>query len=256
MSAPSWSSANAWRIDSADAAVIFTILGRWPANEPIRVRRGGSLSVQSGPGARLPVVQDADGGAESWSFSGTIAGRHNEDDVRADLEVLDRLAVPDATLGRRPRIRLEAAGRVIIGIVASYEDEDLGVWPATLLPRGRSFTLEVTEAPDVALEEAQLSPAGETAFVTLAAGESFESLARSFYGDPLLGVHIAAENPASVGDVGDLIRVLEADHPRVRAPVRPGSAAFTGAETVLEALGRSRGVTQLGVTRAQLQIGD
>lgn len=237
---------NLWTIDSADAKVAFRLDGRFPPDSPLRVSRDVSASSSSGPGATVPLVQDGGSGPLRWTFSASIMSRHNADDVRRDLAVLDRLAVVDPTLGRKPRIRISHSGASCTGLVTSWSKTPLGVWDATGLPKGASFDLEVLEAPLVFVEDAVVR-VGETVFLTLGDADTYEGIAARLYGDPMKGEKIRAENPGVLEVAGVLVRALDPEHPRVRAATAPVSAVFgAGWEESFRSLSAAR-ASQRGI---------
>lgn len=235
--------ANAWRIVSVDPAVVLSLSSDGQTADGSQLSQTPALGVSPSPGATAPSVQWVASGPRSLAFAAQIKSRDFGHDIRPDLQALERLRTADQILGRAPRVLAVHGGVQVTGFVSRLELHVVGFW-ATGLPRRVDFSIEVVEAAERSYETV---PVGETAYRELVDGETFEQLGLEAYRDPLKGELIRRENPEIAGRfevAGDVVKVLEREHPRTRGRVVPVSAPLqAGWEDVVMALGASRGTS-------------
>jgi hypothetical protein len=231
-----------WRIVSLDPGVPILIDRQIPSDGGASIRLSPVVSSSSSPGSS---------GSAQWVASPVevlrvdlvIPSRDLTDDLRPLEADLRRLVVADPTLRRAPRVRLEEGTTSIEGFVESLEIAIPRRWISGL-PRMIRASLSVVAASPI-VEEIVQPGLRETSWIDLAEGETLEAVAGRLLGDPLraefirrLNPEIATRTPAA----GDRIRVFDADHPRMRGPVRPISPALfdAGATLALDELVRRR----------------
>ena len=235
-----------WYLVSIDPAVSILIKGKYPPNDGVTIDRQANLSSSSTPGTVAPAVQWISNKERTVSFSSIITSDHCFDNIQPLFETFQRLNVRDAVLGRAPKVDFLWKDVSARGYVSQLNLRVVGYW-ATGFMRAFAFDLQITDAPDLRLDLSSPTP-GETQYLTLGAGETFEWLALHHFGDPLLGELIRRENPelaSSRETAGDVVRILEADHPRMREEVEPVSLPFlgTGWQSTMQTLATSRGTS-------------
>jgi len=234
-----------WSIVSLDSQVQLTIVGQYKP-EGIEVSKGAKLGSISTPGTVAPAVQWISNTERVLRFSAEFKAQDCMTNIQSTYDLVDRLNVRDSTLGRAPKILLTWGGTSIRGYVSSKSLKVVGYY-ATGFMKGFTFDIEVTEAPDVQLELSSPAP-GETQYLTLGDGETFEHIALKMGLDPLKGELIRRENPSIASrleQAGDKVKVLEADHERMQEEVEPLSLPFLGDNwtDVVQTLARSRGTS-------------
>lgn len=247
MSNPSRLTANQWRIVSVDPEVDLLLEGQFFPEDGWDDTQAPVMAGSATPGSSEPSTQWVAGGPRVVNFRSAFRSLHFADDVRPKELLLRKLRERDPTLGRAPRVQVTWGHEEITGF-ARVRIRVNGFW-ITGLPISVAFDLEVTQALPADLDLID-NQSGETQFVTLADGETFEGLARRAYASPLRGELIRRENPlhADQEEAGDRVKVLERDHPRARGAVTPSSPPYldrrrTGAtwQPVIEELAEARG---------------
>ena len=247
---------NQWEITSPDSTNAFRLAGQYRP-EGFRIEKPPVVSSATTAGATGPSLQWVSGGAEVFRFRSRFRATHNLDNIGDKIDFLRSLRARDENLGRAPRVTFAWGQHEITGFVTRCPLEIVGYW-ATGFPKQVVFDMEITEAPDAAGDPTS----GETQFIRLAAGDTFEGLGQRYLGNPLRGELIRQLNPAqSVRPeaAGDVVRVFEREHPAMRATVQTGSVPFTEQtrtpgdwQSIVEELGATRGVDQRGLPYALL----
>lgn len=252
---------NQWTITSLDAVVSLNLEGQYDPDNGVETDAAPILSESSTVGSERPSVQWVAGGRRSVRFRSTYASYHQLDDITAKLTALDALDRRDASLGRAPRVSFQWGDLALEGFAKVQKRID-GWWPVSGWPRRVDFEIEIVEAYPLDVGAGSSSSSGETQFLTLGDGETFENLAAVHLGSPLKGDLIRRLNPAiAAGEqAGDRVKVLERNHPAMLEAVRPSSPPFLGLEPkasdpvyqVLEDLAESRGTTTPGLAWSRL----
>jgi hypothetical protein len=242
----------AWNLSSLDPEVAIHLRAQYPLTDGLETKADPTIGRSSSAGSSSPSVQWSAGGAESVKLTATFQALHFLDDLRPKIALLERTRKYDPSLGRAPRMLFSWGERVLAGFVTSLDLRILDRF-VTGLPRSVTFQLEITEAPVVVVET--VSPvSGETLYVRLVDGQTFEQLGAAYLGNPLRGELIRRLNPEVLGvdgareEGGDRVKVLEADHPEMRATVKPTAPPFLDDDwkTIVQDLGVTRGT---GTTR-------
>jgi hypothetical protein len=246
---------NQWSLTSLDLGVLLFLEGQFQPEGGADVSDAPVLADGASAGASTPVVQFIHAGTRSIRFRSAFYSLNMLDDLTARLDALEALGKVDQTLGRPPRVAFTWGGLHLEGF-AHAERRIVGWWALTGWAKGVEFTITVTEALPLDVSAGGSSGTGETQYLTLARGETFETLGARYLGSALKGELIRRENPrlAAGEQAGDRVKVLEADHPRMKitrlAPTAPPflDRTDTGAtwQPVIEDLAASRGVTLLG----------
>ena len=242
-----------WKLESLDSAVYLVLEGQSQPDDGVQVEDGPTTTETSTAGTSIPTVQWVAGGGRLVRFSSVFWSLHLLDDIRPKVEALEALAKLDPSLGRAPRVSFTWGDLAVEGFVVGVSRRYTGWWPVSGYPKTVAFDLSIREAVPVTAS----SSSGETQRLVLAAGETFEALGLRFYGDPMKGELIRRENPALADGevVGDRVKVLEREHPRVRGLVpRPLAPPFLDRsrdastwQPILDALGSSRGRELAGI---------
>lgn len=242
-----------WTIASLDPEVALLIEAQFPLSDGLDVTGGQpTFGTASSAGSAQPVVQWSAGGSQGVKLSAQFSARDFLDDLTPKIDALERLKRYDPALGRAPRVLFSWGERVLSGFAKAVEVRIMDRF-VTGLPRSCSFTVEIVGAPVVVVET--VSPvSGETQYVRLVAGDTFEALGARYLGNPLRGELIRRRNPEILGidgrreTAGDRVQVLEADHPAMRAKIKPSSVPFLGDDwrAIVQDLGNTRGT---GTTR-------
>lgn len=247
---------NRWVIQTLDPAVFIKMKGQYNPDNGVESGQQPNLSSSSTAGSEEPTVVWVGGGSRTVRFSSRLRSLHSADDIRGKIRDLERLRERDPLLGRAPRVSFAWGDTEVEGFVSRLRIVKNGHW-VTGLPKEALFDLEVTSAPDPKGEIGT----GETQYVYLVGGETFETLGYRYLGDPLKGELIRRINPKIAGrpeEAGDRVKVLEKEHPKMRGEVKPLSPPFLDKNndgvwaTVVDALGVSRGSTENGLSFDQL----
>lgn len=205
----------------------------------------------------FPITSDPD----TVSVAATFAAEHNQDDLRLIVQKFRRLARKDPQLRRRPLVMLIYTLGEIEGWVSR-----LSITPRFAkfeappnLPRMFDVTLEVTKAQPRSLEITSVDAIEpSTRHKRIGPGETFESIAMEAYGSPHPeGVLLRRANPQiGLGGAieGDVIRIYEASHSKLRQDATPIAAPLVGSFRIeLQAVASDR-VNQASATLAQLEV--
>lgn len=217
---------NQWTIKSLDSELFLELLGAFQPTGGVEDTQRPVLAETVTVGADRPTVQWVAGGARVVRFRSSLVSKHSLDDIGPQLDTLRLLDTKDPTLGRAPRIAFTWSDLEIEGF-ARVTKRISGFWAVTEWPKRVDFEIEIREAHELDLDGSG-DGTGETQYVTLAAGESFEALALRYYGDPIRGDLIRRENPGiAAGEVaGDRVKVLERTHKRAKGTVKPTAPPF------------------------------
>lgn len=253
---------NAWTVTSLDAAISLDLEGQYQPDNGAEDSAPPSLSESSTVGSDRPAVQWVAGGKRVVKIRSSFVSYHQLDDMAPKLEALAKLDRKDPTLGRAPRLSFQWGDLAIEGF-AQVRKRIVGWWPVSGWPTRVDFEIEIVEAFALDLDgTGGSSSSGETQFLTLAEGETFETLAARHLGSADRGDLIRRINPkiAAGEAAGDRVKVLERTHPAMLGTVRPTSPSFLGLEVgssgdvsaILEDLAASRGTTTPGLAWARL----
>lgn len=251
---------NRWNLRAADDLVVLSLQGQYQPDGGMSSEKTPLVSLQGTPGSASPSAQWVAGGARVKRIRSSWVSLNFLMDIRPQIEALRATVERDPTLGRAPLVTLTWGDEQITGFVTALRDTIPGLW-VTGLPRSCEFEFEVTEVPQVSVKTGSVQT-GETQWITLADGQTFEALGLRYYGAPLLGEFIRRENPALARDpevAGARVKVLEREHRRARGTVYPTSPPFLDRtrqeatwQPVVEALAVTRGYTSGSLRWEQL----
>lgn len=168
---------------------------------------------------------------KSVSVGFEFRARDYTDDIRPVIADLERLHAVDPALYRPPIVRLRWGSIEIEGFLRlqlRYVDGAYQMPPH--YPRAVVGTITVVEIEPRVLEKTS-DPAPETRYRRVGPGETFESVAMTMLGDPMLGVLLRRINvhvtTTGLSD-GDIVKVLDPDHPKMLQSTGPASPALVG----------------------------
>jgi len=213
------------KISSLDPEVVIELELQYQPDQGIEYSAPPNLAQSATPGSAAVAVQWVNPGPNVCRFASVIRSKHIADDQRTRIAALDALDAVDATLGRAPRLLLSWGEYEIEGF-ASVRKRITGWWPVVNLPRQVNFEIEIVAAAELSIEGSS-GGTGETLYRAIVDGETFELLAQRAYGDPRKGDWLRRLNPGIVPPVaGDLVKVVERQHPAVQGIPRPSSPPY------------------------------
>jgi hypothetical protein len=239
-------SSERWRIVSLDPELDLSIVSDFRPEGGVEDLQPGVFATAGSVGSSAPDTQWIRSGARTKRLRDSFVSRDMSDDLRPIRRKLERLRERDPALLRPPLISLTWGDQELTGLAIDVRITEDGRWTSGL---PRRITVEIvvqaTQRPSATIGA---TPTGETTYVTLGAGQVLESLAAQLYGDASRGELIRRQNPELASRLelaGDLVKVLEADHPDARGTVRPLSAPFLsdGWEDLVNELAAQRGTT-------------
>lgn len=166
----------------------------------------------------------------------------------------------DARLGRRPLVRLRWKHIEVEGWLSAASVNFIdGSFQGTGFPRAFTVAITVSQAGPRELERTSRFNR-ETKQRRIGHGETFESLAQEEYGDPDDGILVRRYNPQVSLDgeqPGDVIRLLDSSHPKMRDTREPVSPALGGdVSVVLQRFAERRlGVSGPGFLALETELG-
>lgn len=236
-----------WQITSEDPEVQIKIKPSQPPDGGATWGNEPTISSSSGVGS-VPAVQWLSPGVRSVKIAAVINAATIFTDLKPIRDQFAQLTAIAPMLGRAPLVTLQWGDDSITGFVKSAPQHVVQYW-ATGQVQIVEIAIEVIEVIPTSIEGVGAS--GETLRISLAEGETFESLAGRYLRDPLKGDLIRGINPRVARDretAGTRVRVFERSHPEMRAPVTPHSPCFltmsdgsTPWKALVEELGADRG---------------
>ena len=238
---------NVWTIESIDDGVSLKIEGDYPP-EGFRSSKEGAIGVTGRPGGSPTVTYNGDG-AEVLTWGATWKSDNFAHDRRDVLDSLRAVRQMDIEVGRAPLMEFSWGEHQLAGFVkVSYSVS--GYWAATGFPKIIRARIELVEE---ATEAGSADEGGETTYVKLATGETFEILAARLLGNPMRAENVRRINPTLASGAekgGDRVKVFERSHPEMRARPAPTSLPFLVVDDwgpVLQDRAEARGVTRNGL---------
>lgn len=207
--------------------------------ENIQYTYSGRDTTQSEMGSYEPVVVPLGMEAIGITFDAKWVSRHAWDDsckkAKADLTWC---MVKDPFLGRKPLFLFTNADESYLVFVQSVQfRHPNGHWQITGYPivLEASITLTVTTVKE--FKALTIEP--ETSYHPIVLGESFESVALRYYGDPDMGIGLRRVNPTvddEQADTGIVLKVLDASHSAMADGNRVQALAFVQSPDLIEDL--------------------
>jgi len=247
---------NQWSLLSADPSVVLALYSQYPPDAGVEYGRPVRVNTWTTPGSATAGVSWVSAGPGYVRISSLYQSLHNLDDITPAIDALELLTERDAALGRAPRVTFAYGGVELTGLVTNLTKRITGYWDLTGLPKRVEFRFEVMEAAALDYSSGGAG-VGETQYITIRDGQSFETLGAQLLGDAGRGDLIRRINPGiAAGEVaGDRVKVLEKEHPEMRGRVIPTSAPFLrmadGSDPwveVVEELGTARADTTAGLS--------
>lgn len=222
--------ANTWTIIAVDPTSFLYLTGQRTPDDGTEEDRPPVIGTATSTGSEGPSVQWVAGGARTIKFKASFHSDNLAVDIRPQIEMLHALRARDPVLGRSPRVLFTWGEQSITGFVSAGPVRISNRW-ITGWPRSATCEITIVEAPEITVQTTS-TVTGETQFVTLVSGESFESLGLRYLGNPSRGELIRRENPELLEVTGEheeggwRAKVLEREHPRMRARVQPTAVPF------------------------------
>ena len=201
-----------WNLVSLDDRT--RVEGQYPLRDGVAVSLGSSIPEASRVGFQDPVVQWINGTARTFSFRATFFARHKDEDVKRQLDKLEMLATYDSRYGRN-HICIFTYGKVYTEIVLIRNlDPTVGPLRDDGTARNIDFSFQLVRYKPFSQKALDPSAPAKESYLRVASApeESYEALARAYYGDPMLGDRLRKRHPEMplAPVVGEVVRIPDA----------------------------------------------
>lgn len=218
-----------WSLTAEDEVAANSGINLYGDGEPdsVQVQAPSSVVQSGGFMTDRPATTPTSAGPRIVTIEHTFDSKHREHNIGLVVVVLELMRRASKQLRRRPKLRFQYGDHNFPVWLGEYTVRPTeGYWPGTRHPKRVQISVQCIEAFTHALQRADSRPP-ETSWIRLPAGHSFELIAALRYGDPDLGVLIRRTNPDMLEeDPGQLLRLLEPEHPAMQEPVIPRAPAF------------------------------
>lgn len=200
-----------WRIKNLDTGKV--ILPQFPLADGIKVGIGGTLVEQDRFGFQDAITNWVKGKVRTITFEAMLFARTKDEglDVQDLLDMFEELAVQNSDLGRPPicefsygtvlseTVLVESIDPSIVSTLDSGEPREVRL--SFALKRYKPFSQRPLD-PTKPTKESFLLVASQ-------AEQSYEQIAKRYYGDPLLGDRLRKRHPESpfAPSVGQVVKV-------------------------------------------------
>jgi len=195
-----------------------------------------------------PILQYSSGKLTTISFNALLFARHFLDDLNERFYAMMALTERDDDLKRPPVCFFEAGPISMQCVVNSVGGVKVSEVRNDGTFRSIEFAVSLTEYIPFSIEGIQESrpgtPEQSTLYRKAKQGDTFESVAKDVYGDPLKGIHIRSVNTFKVGEeleAGEELKLLPATHSQIAKAVAPVSAQISGGASPIKKLFETRG---------------
>ena len=241
-----------WQIESLDSVVVIRLEGQYKPEQGWEDSATPSTATSVTVGSSEPAISFVSGGARSVRIRSSYRSLDFADSLLEKEKMLRALRKRHPGLRRTPRVRLTWGHLQIEGLCTRCSIRVPSFW-LTGLPVALLFEIEITQGKALEIDTVRTGglASGETLYRYLQDGETFEHLGLKHLGRADRGELIRRENPiqALSETAGERVKVLEADHPRMRVEVRPTGVPFLDRardqetwQPLVQELGESRGV--------------
>jgi hypothetical protein len=186
-----------WQLKNLDSGELLN--PPYPISEDgVRISIGGTYVDQPRFGFQDPITQWTTGRIRNITFSSVLWTNDRTESIVAEFRKFERLAVKDESLGRPPIVVFNHGNWFSETVFIESVDPEI----PPIRPDGqpRQVTLNFTLRKYVPFSQTQIDPTKptkESYFLVVRAVEtSYESIAREFYGNPLLGDRLRKRHPA------------------------------------------------------------
>ena len=198
-----------WLLQSVDTKEIFR--PQFPVDGGLQISTGAVLSEQSRVGFQDPLLAWTAGRMRSYSFTTRLFSRHVDEDIKSSIELIQKFADKDAGYGR-PHILAFKYGS-LVSVLAMIDSLDHSIVDMHRNGDPKDVSINITLKKYVPFSKRTISPTKTKKesfyFVATEALNSYEAIAKRFYGDPLAGDRLRKRHPDKPmnPDVGDIVRV-------------------------------------------------
>jgi hypothetical protein len=201
-----------------------------------------SIATHGGFGDGAVGTSPGQNGPETITINATFAAEHCADDIRPRLDALKALKKFDSALGRIPLVRFELGDDIRLCWISSLQISMSEFFQMSRLPVSASVVISLTEAVDRPLSSQRQGTERSTFYHVLRAGETFETLAAKYLGNPRLSIHIRRTNPGVLEVEGSNVRILPRMHSEMRKELRLYAPCFAGDgwESLFESIAEDR----------------
>jgi hypothetical protein len=177
----------------------------------VHISIGGVLVEQPRFGMQDPVIQWVRGKAKVYSFTAVFYSRNRTEMIKPIFDKYEKLAIEDAKLGRPP-ICVFTLGAAISEVVL-VESADADIPDTRTDGQPREIRVNFVMKKYVPFSQKQIDPTKtqkESFYLVVSATQqSYEEIARQYYGDPMLGDRLRKRHKDAPmhPEVGDVVKV-------------------------------------------------
>lgn len=187
-----------WEIKNLDTGQ--KLLPPYPlAEEGLRVTIAGAVTEQPRFGFQDPITQWTSGRARVLTFTSVLYAVDSTERIATKFKQFEKLAIKDPTLGRPPICVFTLGSGSILSETVLVESIDVDVPPIRPDGEPRQITLGFTLRRYRPFSQTQVDPTKPTKesyfLVVTSAEQSYEAIARRYYGDPLKGDRLRKRHP-------------------------------------------------------------
>ena len=201
-----------WSLWSMDDRTF--VEGQFPLEDGVSVTMGGSIASADRVGFQDPIVQWINGVGRTYSFKAEFFARHKAENIKKQYDTLEKLGTKDPNFGRS-HICIFVYGKIYRELVLI---RDLN--PIVGNPRddgsARKIEFSITLVRYKPFSQKAIDPTkpAKESYVRIASSveQSYEMLARVYYGDPLFGDRLRKRHPKMplAPEVGEVVKIPNA----------------------------------------------
>lgn len=194
---------------------------------------GSQVGTFSSLNRQDPIIQWLGGTGEAISFDALLFAQNSFRKIGKQLTALEKLVKKDPALGRPPVCRFtygkEMSLLVIVESLGGIRYADSRPLQGTF--RSAMLTISLRKyVPYKPVVSATDEVPTETYYRPARINDTYETIAKQFYGSPVKGINLRARFPNLdvVIQTGAIVRVLEKNNKDILAPTAPVSDVFLG----------------------------
>jgi len=202
-----------WLLQSVDTKEIFR--PQFPVDGDFQISTGAVLSEQSRVGFQDSLLAWTAGRVKTFTFSIRLFSRYIGEDIKSQIELLQKFADKDAGFGR-PHILALKYG-TLVSVLVMIDSLDHAIRDTHRNGDPKDVRTNIVLKKYVPFSKRTISPTKTKKesfyFVATEALNSYEAIAKRFYGDALAGDRLRKRHPEKPmnPDVGDIVRVPSRD---------------------------------------------
>jgi hypothetical protein len=234
---------NDWEFTAGDDRINMAVeVEAQSDTDQIQLGYSTAITTSGGFGDASMGTQPGQNSPDSVTISAVFNAEHATDDIRPKLDALRALRKYDVNLNRVPLVRFEYNDQVILCWMSNLSISMNGTFPISGLPISANVSITLTEAVERPLDSQRQGTEKSTFYHILRAGETFETLAARYLGNPRLSVHIRRTNPGVIEEESASVKILPRMHSEMRKEVKfyAPCVSADGWEDVYETIAEER----------------